>query len=306
MPELTIFEELKNLNLRAAHANLHVIKRTLKARKAEYSILNVNTSTALNRNIKEIIVNSINGAGGVRPYSYVTEDQDDNLLEAETNETDFPAILRELNKFSDNEILENKDIKNVFAFVISIIPNLLHTPILYAISKAPENFKLHNSWLNIIFSETTYNIEESPVLRMRKKVDFIYFKEKLFIFDKKNFEVILNFREGMIAKRDEFIEDIRELEILDNVELLKNKIGDHYRYLRKVCTIQNRGYYKNPEFMSSLKTIAETEWGLSIEDGKFVVTEENMDIILTLLGNDRLESPINKELFDVSVKKPVS
>ena len=40
--------------------------------------------------------------------------------------------------------------------------------------------------------------------------------------------------------------------------------------------------------------------------GKIVVEEETMDLLLKLLNNDRLRSPINDEVFDSSAKKAVS
>ena len=47
-------------------------------------------------------------------------------------------------------------------------------------------------------------------------------------------------------------------------------------------------------------------WNLKIEGGKIVVEEETMDLLLKLLNNDRLRSPINDEVFDSTAKKAVS
>jgi hypothetical protein len=40
--------------------------------------------------------------------------------------------------------------------------------------------------------------------------------------------------------------------------------------------------------------------------GVIIITEANVDLVLTLLNNGRLESPINQEMFDASVKKKVA
>ena len=58
--------------------------------------------------------------------------------------------------------------------------------------------------------------------------------------------------------------------------------------------------------MKQLRTLNATEnWGLKIEDDQIVVSGENVDLVLTLLNNDRLKSPINEEVFDVEVKHKV-
>ena len=59
--------------------------------------------------------------------------------------------------------------------------------------------------------------------------------------------------------------------------------------------------------MDSLaKVNVQEKWGLVIEDGKIVIDELNVELVLTLLNNSRLKSPINAEVFDAAVKKKVS
>lgn len=54
-----------------------------------------------------------------------------------------------------------------------------------------------------------------------------------------------------------------------------------------------------------IKINEQRNWGLFLQDDQIVVTEENVELVLTLLNNSRLESPINHEIFDASVKKKV-
>ena len=46
-------------------------------------------------------------------------------------------------------------------------------------------------------------------------------------------------------------------------------------------------------------------WPLTFENNAIVVSEANVDLVLTLLTNSRLKSPINQEVFDAMVKKKV-
>jgi hypothetical protein len=56
--------------------------------------------------------------------------------------------------------------------------------------------------------------------------------------------------------------------------------------------------------LQSLKQVNEDEnWGIQYsDDGKLIVTEEDIETVLTVLNNSRLKSPINQESFDVDVK----
>jgi hypothetical protein len=59
--------------------------------------------------------------------------------------------------------------------------------------------------------------------------------------------------------------------------------------------------------MGKLKQVCEKHgWGVEWDDGKILVTPENVETVLKLLNNDRLESPVNEEVFDVAGKNKVN
>jgi hypothetical protein len=56
----------------------------------------------------------------------------------------------------------------------------------------------------------------------------------------------------------------------------------------------------------AIRTGIRKGWDLKIVDGKIVVEEHTVELLLKLLNNDRLRSPINNELFDSAAKALVS
>ncbi len=55
--------------------------------------------------------------------------------------------------------------------------------------------------------------------------------------------------------------------------------------------------------MLRLQELNEAEnWGIEIQNTQVILTEDNVELILTLMNNDRLASPINDEVYDVTVK----
>jgi hypothetical protein len=80
-------------------------------------------------------------------------------------------------------------------------------------------------------------------------------------------------------------------------------------------TIWNRNWgsvplsprYKDPGFMSRLKTECERRhWPVKWSGEKIVVHESDVEVLLRLLNDDRLSSLLTDGIYDVSAKKPVS
>jgi hypothetical protein len=171
----------------------------------------------------------------------------------------------------------------------------------------PENWKMKRDrgLIPLLYRENRFeDLEEENVFSISSFVDLIYFDEALFILSRKNFESGLNFRDGMIAKADELYQEVQEANLFVNMEILTNRVGNNQRYLRKMATIKNLGYYQDANYLLRLRVISEQRnWGIQFQDGQIVITEEHLDAILTLLQNKRLHSELTDETFDVDSAK---
>jgi hypothetical protein len=110
----------------------------------------------------------------------------------------------------------------------------------------------------------------------------------------------------MKKNRDIVLSEFAELKMFSDVELIRKAVGTNLHLLRKISTIQKCGYYKDKAFWQSLiKQNIEQGWNLKIENGVVIVDEDNIELLLKLLNNERVESQINQEVFDALVKKKV-
>ena len=110
----------------------------------------------------------------------------------------------------------------------------------------------------------------------------------------------------MEKNRDAVFTELMALKVFNDIEPIRKIVGTNLHFLRKISSIQKSGYYKNPQYLTDLiKVNKDRGWGITIENGVIIVNEDNVDLILLLLSNGRLESPINHEMFDASVKKRV-
>ncbi|MGB4781804.1 Kiwa anti-phage protein KwaB-like domain-containing protein, partial [Candidatus Methylomirabilis sp.] len=106
--------------------------------------------------------------------------------------------------------------------------------------------------------------------------------------------------------RDTILEEFVTLKVFVDVEPIRRVVGENLHLLRKMSSIQKSGYYKDKSFLSGLiKKNVEKGWNLKVEHGVIVVDENNVELVLKLLNNERVESQINQEVFDAVVKKKV-
>lgn len=302
----TSLKKLKALDLPKAVVNLWIVKRTMKDKLATYEITSVDTEAKLKKKLLNIVSNSIARSNDVREYEYVTTDQDEDALAVSVTQTDFVAISEQIAAGADAPTVKGiEDLFDAWAYIIDLtLPNQK----VLAFKKVTEswNLKKKGPIYNLIFENTKLKDLDESIFRIEATVDFVSFDNVLFVLNKRNFETGLNFRAGMEKSRDSVVAEMEGLKLFHDVAPIIEKCGSNIRYLRKLSTIRNNGYYKSPDFMKSLRALNSKEnWGLKIEGDKIVVSGENVDLVLTLLNNDRLKSPINEEVFDVEVKKKV-
>lgn len=288
---------------------LWLVDRKLVAQKAKYSVLKVDTDARLEAKLKNAVTSKLlDQTYQVAAYDFLTEDQDERLLTIASADTDVTLIQAEVDKGTANKKVEKyEELLGAWALVIKLEHQ---EKALYAyrkIHKFTNPAKLaHVSFLQFKDQELK-DLDQQEIVTLDMQVDFFSYEGTTFIVNKKEFESTLNFRKGMEKNRDTVLQELVDLKIFSDTTLLQQRIGANLNYLRKVSSIQKSGYYKDATFLSELiKVNTQKNWGLVVENGVIVINETTIDLVLTLLNNGRLESPINHEVFDAAVKKKVS
>jgi len=299
---------LKGLNLDRAHATLWVIKRDLKAAVASYEVACVKTDQKLQRKLREIVARAVHAANHVQPYEYLTADHDDDTaLAVNVSDTDLPAILDQISEGSDaQQAHEAKDLLDSWAYAIEVS---IGSERVLAVRKISEGWKLkqqQKTFSAIFQNHMLLDYEEHAIFKLDKFVDFFAYEGALFILDKKKFESALNFRAGMEANVTALLNEFAQMGLVTDVEVIRVKVGTRLSHLRRVSMIKNNGYHRRDGYMEKVKAVcAEKGWDITFKGNKVVVTEDNVELLLTLLNNDRLASLLTEEIFDVTVKHKV-
>src|SRR6266478_3735310 len=93
----TTLNKLKSLPLQEFTPALWIVKRSLRALTASYSILSVKTERKLQQKLTDILATGVTLANRVEPYEYLSADQEeDTALTLDMSETDLENISEQI------------------------------------------------------------------------------------------------------------------------------------------------------------------------------------------------------------------
>ncbi len=301
----SVFNQVKNVSWSQATVSFYIAKRRLINREAKYDVLQVNVDSNLRRKLRNIICNKVASSNQALEYDFNTSDLDDNVLGITTQETDLQGIIdiitsEEPPRFADSY----ESLVGSWLYIARL--DFPDQPPLYSVRRVSEGWsaKKITQLVSMIFQNNMLvDLDQREIFRIDGKVDFFSFDGIIFIADKKNFETVLNFREGMERNRDEIVEEFRDASIFEDADEISRLVGNNIKRLRKLSQVKKAGYYRDKNFLLNLKLVNDEEgWGIRYNDGKLCITEDDIDTVLKVLNNDRLTSKVNQENFDVDVK----
>ena len=299
-------DAIKNLNWNNASVSFFIVKRKLIQRSARYEVLQVNVNEALAKKLRDIVVGKINRSNTALEYDFNTTDLDNNLLSLPTEDTDMQSIIEALQGAEDPPTVERyENLLGSWMYIARFDVN--GRPPLFSARRVPESWatKKISQWINMTYQNNMLvSLDDQQIFRIDGRIDFFAYESALFIVDKKSFETALNFRKGMEKNRDEIVKEFSKLGLFQDANTISKLVGNNLPRLRRLSQVKKASYYQDVNFLERLKDINEEDgWGIQYsQDGKLVVTEENIETILRVLNNDRLTSKINDENFDVDVK----
>ena len=300
---------LRQTDFKSWAMTLWLVKRRLDVNKqAHYSVLRVDVDKKLQNKLKQAVTDRVQGGDyRLEEYDFLTADQDNQLFTIDSADTDFIKIQDEVNKGLANQKVEKyEDLLDSWAYVIKLEHD---GSVVYGarkINKFTQAAKVKAVSYFIFEDKKLVDLEDKKVFAIDTHIDFFAYDGTTFITNKKEFESALNFRDGMEKNRDAILTEFTSLKVFSNVEPIRKIVGSNLHLLRKLSSIQKNGYYKDKKFLEDLHARnTEKAWNLTIQKGIIVIDEKNVEFVLKLLNNERVESQINHEVFDAVVKKKV-
>lgn len=301
------YKELKKVDFSGGATSLWLVKRRLQNRDAHYTVLKVETESKLKKKLKKVILSQLATHSHIEEYSFISDDQDGKVHALDSAEAGFNVIQSEIDNGTETaRVTKYEDLLDSWAYVIKIQKDGHSFYGVRKISTINSTKKVGNLTNFLFQNNVLIDLDEQQVFSIDLHIDFFAYDNTVFVLNKHNFESALNFRAGMEQKRDIVLGEMTEMKIFSDMGPFSRVIGNNVNLLKKIAAVQKNGYYKNPDFMKKLIELNVSEgWGLIIDNGVIIAQDEKVELILTLLNNSRLKSPINEEVFDVTVKKKV-
>ena len=269
------------------------------------------SDTYLAGKLKSIVKNSITSHDSIEAYDFISKPEEKTFLNIASNETNMTLVQEKVDQPGNEHIANNeKHILNSTGYIIKI---QIGQQYVYAYTKTAGSWntkKVSTALWSAFTGEKMVGLSDNKIFRIENYVDFISFDQDIFIANKRAFESAMNFKEGMKEKKNKLIQEFNELGIFSTTVPINEFVGEDARYLRSMSSIHDKGFYKNINFMSNLKSLNESEsWGLNISDDGLITPEaDKIKLILTLLNDLRLKSMLSGNMYDASssIKVPAN
>lgn len=301
-------KEIKESDIGKWDASFWLVKKRTSGKDAIYSVLRVDMDAKLQARFKRYVKQQLQGRDfHLAEYDYNNADGDDSLFTIATGGTDFIKVEAAIKaSFSNSHATSYEELLRSWAYVILFEKDGKRLYAWHKVSADTQPKKANSKNAVFFHNHKLVDLDDKDVFMIYPRYDFFVYDGMTFIADKRQFESSMNFREGMKVNGEEVLTAFSRLAIFDGIDIIKEYVGTNLHHLRKLSSIRKAGYYTQPNFMKKLVTVSKKEkWELKISNGKIVVEMETVELLLKLLNNDRLRSPINDELFDAAAKARV-
>lgn len=301
-------KEIKSEDFGGWAASFWLIKKRT-SKESPYSALRVDMDRKLQNRFRRYLKQQLQGKDfHLAEYDYNNADGDDALFTIDAETTDFTKVAAEIGKgFSNQRVTSHEELLRSWAYVILFEKDDRKLYAWKKISADTQPKQAAAKDLAFFLNKKLVDLDDTEVFMIYPRYDFFVYGGTTFIANKRQFESSMNFREGMKAKAAQVIQDFIDSGKFENTERITRYVGENLHHLRKMASILKAGYYKQTDYIQQMIVVSKSEgWELNVKNGKVVVEDETIELLLKLLNNDRLRSPINNEVFDAAAKARVN
>jgi hypothetical protein len=316
--EIQVLKSLKAIDLTAWNYQFWVLHRDgRQSPHFSYTARRLETSENIQERLVRRISQRIEWANEVKEYQaeQVDLDKEDGesglVLVAGVENTELPSIVEAFDEGVDAaQISELEELSGAYGYAVELTdPDGKEDPLI-AFRKISASWKVRIETPDRVIWKNKKLVDANiqPFFQLDGQFDFLSFREKIFILDRRHFERGLNLRNGMQAKAKEVLKLLEAKSFFVDMKILNDKCLNNLQHLRRLCTVEKRGFYKDEKFLNRVIATAKSEnWSaIQLKDNMLEVTEENIKDVLTVLADQRLKSPTTETTYDVDASEVYS
>lgn len=237
----------------------------------------------------------------VQEYGLLAQNNEGSALLIDTAETHAGSIVAQsANPLPQKKVKNEKEVVNTDFFVVRLTDgdNVLH-----AVRRTDGSWKTkqRKGIIDIGFRDNALELDKAPSFSLSKYVDFFVAGDRIIIPHKANFEAVLSYRQAHANEFGELQAENEFTQIFSDLAPLIAFVGSNKIHLRRMCSIRQKGHYKDQNFMARLRHKS-AEHGLILEfdaSGLIVCTPDNCRDVITALLDHRLASAFSENVYDV-------
>ena len=209
----------------------------------------------------------------------------------------FKIIKSELKKIN-LDLFDLEETKKLWAFAIKFGSELIY------FRKYTENKILDKKPLLALFvSDGAFNKLDKSVITIDQKVDCIYYKEKIYILNKNQFEQIFSFLEKLMDEIDESYDRLVQKSLVDDEQILYDLCKTDPKKVKKLNKVLKGDIIDTLDYdkVNQLNN----QYNLELEftdDNKMKIQRKNIWTILKVLDDDYLKSPVTDIKYEAHSK----
>jgi hypothetical protein len=155
--------------------------------------------------------------------------------------------------------------------------------------------------IRMVYVDDELDVDNEPTFAIRPDFDFFVLDDRIFVRSKPNFESVLAYKAGHEAAFETLKAEAEFTAIFADLGPLAAYVGSNKIHLRRAVAIQQKGHYKDANFMNRLRA-EHRNMNLAIvfdESGRIVPTVESGRDIFQALLDHRLDSRLTSLMYDV-------
>ncbi|PST96195.1 hypothetical protein C9I87_06565 [Photobacterium iliopiscarium] len=299
---------LKRLDLSNATVNIWITEvniRNLSKRFIKLKRLNIHSDD--HDTFKDFVVDCIDGSEHIEQLRPVTTIQDNRLYYVESAATDLTQIHNLITNTTETELNDQNELNSYNAYAIQLTFGDDDESI-FAFRYIGKSWSVKNTAKrNLIFdNDLIAKIESTPCFQITPYIDFIQYKDDVFIADVKQFELAMNYHERLKEKKTEAITALCSSPSIspEFSSTLKTVIGNDKFLMRQLASVHDKGFYNNQNWLSNLRAAAATagNWKIQFDTNNKIIINNDKNYIkevLTLLQNKRVKTVVDGVVMDV-------
>jgi Domain of unknown function (DUF4868) len=275
------FNRARRLDLDEASIALWVFRRQ-PGSEVKFTANFVPTTAALQARLKLLADQWLDRHTELQDYSLLAQNNPIELLTVPVVDTQFPVLAEKLDEVPTEHVFNDvAQLSNCTGYAVRLHVGGRR---LYLIRKAPSNWytKRSISVTTAIVVARRLDLAEDRAFNIASTFDFAVFDDFLFVENKSAFESVLSYKAEYVDAFASLKQDRHFTAVFADLAPLNDHVGTNTMHLRRMATIQEKGFYRDPAYLGRLRALNNVrQWNIQFDaQGRIVPTEGTIKTII--------------------------